>query len=197
MKLILVRHGETEWNVQHRVQGSVDVPLNRAGREQAKKVGMRLKSEPIDVIYCSTAKRAKQTAAAIKRFHKAAIIYTNLINERKFGKMEGMYRDEYKKIRDESGLSAYLFRPAGGGENYVDIRKRVKKILALIKKKHRKQTVIVVSHGGIIRTFVTILTKKPFENIYDIEHHNASISMIELKPGSPPKVHYLNSTEHL
>jgi broad specificity phosphatase PhoE len=196
MKLILVRHGETDWNVRELVQGHKGVPLNKKGLEQAKKAGLRLKKEPIDIIYSSDLKRAKQTAAEIAKFHKVPTRYSKLIRERKFGKLEGISRAEYKKLRDGSGVPKYLYRPPGG-ENYIDIRKRVRKFLAMLSKKHSNQTVVVVSHGGVIRAFIAIFTKKAFENIYDIEHNNASISMIELNRGSPPKIHYLNSTEHL
>ncbi|MCJ7817197.1 MAG: histidine phosphatase family protein [Candidatus Aenigmarchaeota archaeon] len=196
MKLILVRHGETEWNVKGRVQGQADIALNRKGLEQAKKVGFRLKKEPIDVIYCSYMKRTRQTAASITRFHKVPVIYSNLIKERNFGKLEGMHTDEYRRIREESGLPFHLYRPLGG-ENYIDLEKRVKKFLAMIKKKHSKQTVVVVSHGGVIRTFITVITKKPLAAVHEIEQHNASVNVIELSPGRQPKIHYLNSTEHL
>ncbi|MEM5812715.1 MAG: histidine phosphatase family protein [Candidatus Aenigmatarchaeota archaeon] len=195
MKLILVRHGETEWNIKHLVQGGADVPLNRKGREQAKKVSLLLKKEPIDVIYCSPSKRTRQTAAEILKFHRVPVFYSSLIKERSFGKMEGMHRDEYRKIRESSGVPAYLYRPPGG-ENYADVQKRVKRFLSLIKRKHKKHTVVVVSHGGVIRTIVTTLEKKPLERVYDIEYHNASVSVIELD-GKTLKIHYLNSTEHL
>jgi alpha-ribazole phosphatase len=196
MKLILVRHGETEWNVKGRVQGQADIALNRKGLEQAKKVGFRLKKEPIDVIYCSYMKRTRQTAASITRFHKVPVVYSNLIKERNFGKLEGMDTDEYRRIRDESGLPFHLYRPPGG-ENYTDLEKRVKKFLTMLKKKHSKQTVVVVSHGGVIRTFITLITKRPLADVHEIEQHNASVNVIELIPGRQPKIHYLNSTGHL
>jgi broad specificity phosphatase PhoE len=196
MKLILVRHGETEWNVKHRIQGESDISLNKKGRKQAKRVGLLLKKEPVDIIYCSPARRARQTAAEIRRFHRVPVIYSSLIKERNFGKFEGMHRDEFRKIREESGLPAYLYRPPGG-ENYADVQKRVKKVLSTIMKKHGSHTLVAVSHGGVIRTLVTVLAKKPLASVYDLEYHNASVSIIELRPGSHPKVHYLNSTEHL
>jgi len=196
MKLILVRHGETEWNIKHRVQGSRDIPLNRKGLEQAKKAGLRLKNEPIDIIYSSGMRRAMQTAAAIRRFHKVPVRYSSLIKERDFGKLEGMHRDKYRRIREQSGLPFHLYRPPGG-ENYVDVSRRVRKFLAMIRKKHSRETVAVVSHGGIIRTFITLITKRPLVNVHEIEQHNAAVNIIELRPGSPPKIHYLNSTEHL
>jgi broad specificity phosphatase PhoE len=196
MKLILVRHGETEWNATGRVQGEADIPLNRKGLEQARKVAARLKTEPVDIIYSSSMKRARQTTEAIAKFHKVPIRYSNLIRERKFGKLGGMPNEEYRRIREKEGIEFHLFRPPGG-ENYMDLQKRVKKFLAMIRKKHSSQTVVVVSHGGIIRTIITILTKRPLANVHEIEQHNAAVNIIELQHGSEPKVRYLNSTEHL
>jgi broad specificity phosphatase PhoE len=197
MKLIFVRHGKTDWNVRHINQGRIDIPLNKKGREQARKVALCLRSEPIDIIYSSNLKRAKRTAIETAKFHKIPVRYSNLITERKFGRLEGMPREEYKKIIEKSGIPKYLYRPPGGGENYMDIQKRVKKFLSMIKKKHANETVLIVSHQGIIRTLITILTKKPIHTVYEIEQNTAAVSMIELRRGSPPKVHYLNSTEHL
>jgi broad specificity phosphatase PhoE len=195
MKLILVRHGETDWNLQQRVQGSVNTPLNRKGLEQARKVALRLKNEKIDAIYSSDLKRAKQTADAIAKPHKIPVKTDNLLRERSFGKMEGMLRDEYYKIRSKSGLT-HLFRPPGG-ENYVDVAKRARRFISAIKKRHMKGTIVVVSHGILIRTMISILTKSPLKNAHEIEQHNTAVNVIELNAGSPPKVHYLNSTEHL
>jgi broad specificity phosphatase PhoE len=196
MKLILVRHGETEWNVRHRVQGEADIPLNRKGLGQARKVGLRLKSEQIDIIYSSSMKRARQTTNAIVKFHKVPVVYSDMIRERRFGKLGGLPSEEYRRIREQSGLPFHLYRPPGG-ENYVDLQKRVRRFLATIKKKHGKLTVLVVSHGGIIRTTIATLTQRPLASVHEIEQHNTAVNVIELKPGSPPKVHYLNSTEHL
>jgi len=197
MKLILVRHGETDSNVQEVVQGQLPVPLNSKGLEQARKVGLRLKAEKIDVIYSSDLERAKQTTAEIARFHKIPLIYSVLLRERKFGKLEGMPSSEYKKLRDSSGLQRHLYRPPRG-ESYSDIDKRVKRFLSMIRKKHENQNVLIVSHGGVIRIFVALLTKRPLEKIFDLEmHRNTAVSVIELTRGSPPKIHYLNSTEHL
>ena len=196
MRLILVRHGETEWNIRNRVQGQKGVPLNRKGKEQAKKVGLRLKNEQIDAIYSSDLTRARQTAAEIAKFHRVPIHYDRLLRERSFGKFEGMLVNEWRKIRDKSSLPAYLYRPPGG-ESYVDLQKRINKFLTSIKKKHGKHTVLVVSHGGVIRTFITVITKRPLASVHEIEQHNAAVNMIELKRGYSPKIHYLNSTEHL
>ena len=196
MKLIFVRHGETEWNIKELVQGHKDIPLNIKGMEQAEKVAIRLKSEPIDAIYSSDLRRARQTAEAIAKFHSIPIRYDRLLRERGFGKMEGMPAEDFRKARECSGLPRHLYRPPGG-ENYSDLQKRVRRFLSEIKPRHPKENVLVVAHGGIIRTFIVTITKKSLENLHEIEQNNTAVNVIEISRGLPAKVHYLNSTEHL
>jgi len=196
MRIIFVRHGETDWNLEGRVQGNANVPLNRKGLEQAKRVAVRLKNEKIDAIYSSDLERARQTAIEIAKYHKAKVRCSILLRERKFGELEGMPAQDYKKIRDETGIPKYLYRPPGG-ENYPDLQKRAEKFLSMIKKKHPGQNILVVSHGGVIRTFISVLAKKHISCAPEIEQRNTAVNVIEIRRGSPPKVHCLNCTEHL
>ena len=196
MKLILVRHGETDWNLNDRIQGILDIPLNSKGLDQARKAGLRLSNEKIDAIYCSPMERAKQTAAEIAKFHDVPIEYNDLISEKNFGEMEGMDRVEYKKIRDNSGIPYHLFTPPQG-ENYVDVRERLEKFYSSIKEKHAGHTVLVVSHGGVIRTLITLLMKRSIESVKELKQSNAAISVLEINGSSVPRIHYQNSTEHL
>ena len=192
-----MRHGRTEWNLKELVQGQKDIPLDLEGQEQARKVGLRLKSERIDAIYSSDLTRVKQTTAEIAKFHsKVPVIYSKLIRERSFGVAEGISADEWKRMRDASGLEKHLYRPLGG-ENYEDLQSRVNRFLSMIKEKHKDDNVLIVAHGGVIRTLIVTITKRPLSHIYDIMQSNAAVSVIELNEGSPPKVHCLNSTEHL
>jgi broad specificity phosphatase PhoE len=196
MKLILVRHGETRHNVEGRLYGKEDVPLTKAGLKQASKVALRLKKEPIDVIYCSDLKRARQTAAAIAKFHKVHVLYSRLITDRKMGSLAGMPAEEYRQIRDKSGIPPHLYRPHGG-ENYADMEKRVKKFISSIRKKHSEHTVLIVSHRATIRTLISALTGRHLSRVFELDSHNTAVNIIELQRGKEPKVHYLDSTEHL
>ncbi len=89
MRLIIIRHGETHANAKHIVQGHLNSRLNKKGMAQAKKIGLRLKGEKIDVIFSSDLTRARQTASEIGRFHKAPIHYVKQIRERNAGIFEG------------------------------------------------------------------------------------------------------------
>lgn len=197
MKIILVRHGESDWNLEGRVQGQQGGPLNKKGLEQARKAGLWLKNENIVAIYSSDQERARQTALEIAKFHKAPVRCTKTLRESSLGELEGIPLQEYRRIRDKSGLPKHLYKAPGGGENYIDMQKRVKRFLAVLKKKHSKQTVLIVSHKLLTRTLISVLTGTRISDAPEIEQHNAAINVIELNPGQKPKVHYLNSTEHL
>jgi len=94
MKIFTIRHGETDWNVQGRLQGHTDIELNEAGLLQAKNIGLRLANEKIDIIYSSDLMRAVDTAKAIAAHHNAEIIPSPALREKFFGIYEGRLIDE-------------------------------------------------------------------------------------------------------
>ena len=89
MAILMIRHGETDWNVAKKVQGKADIPLNENGIEQAKTARQKLKNEKIDIIICSPLKRARQTAEIINAEIQCPILYEEGITERDFGEFEG------------------------------------------------------------------------------------------------------------
>ena len=95
MAVLMTRHGQTDWNVEKRVQGKADIELNETGIEQAKITSEKLKNEKIDVIISSPLKRAKQTAEIINQTLNCPIIYEDGISERDFGEFEGKQRTDF------------------------------------------------------------------------------------------------------
>ena len=195
MRLILVRHGETEGNVKRLIQGHLHGKLTKKGREQAKKLAHCLKNEKIDVIYSSDMKRAKDTAKEIAKYHKAPVIFTREIRERHYGKLEGRKGEEMKKLRIKSGKPRYLFRP-DGGESFVDLTERADKFLKKIYKKHKGKNVLLVGHGNFIKMLLGIALGSHVKYALRRKLSNASISIIELNDNGH-KVHVINSTRHL
>lgn len=146
MNLLITRHGQTDWNVQKKVMGRYDEPLNKKGLEQAEKTRKVLLDEKIDIIICSPLKRAKQTAKVINKDRNIPIIYDDRIIERDFGEFEGIetkdfdfhgYWNYYKNIQFKSA------------ENIQDFFKRVYDFLDDITKKYEGKNVLLVVHGGI------------------------------------------------
>jgi len=149
MKLITVRHGESESNDSGMTAGWMDVELTENGVEQAKKVAERLKDEKIDVIYSSDLKRAARTAEEIAKFHDCELILDERIKEQKRGKYEG---GPGKNMWDDlraSGEDVLDWTP-DGGESLGDVKKRVMDFLDEIENKYKDKTVLMVSHGGTI-----------------------------------------------
>lgn len=155
MKLYIVRHGATELNQKHLVNGWLDEPLVEEGIKQAEELRDNLPAD-IKRIYCSPLLRAKQTAEIINQRFQVAITYHDELKElnwgtltgKSFADMEKEYGPEYGK--DKYARLEYDYRPLGG-ESVEGMRKRVHKIVDHIKASHKKGPVLVVTHGGVLR----------------------------------------------
>lgn len=147
-KLYIVRHGQTDWNVQKLLQGKTDIELNAEGIRQAEKLTKVIDLDKIDVCICSPLKRTRQTAKLIVG-DKVPIIYDELILERGFGNYEGKpiifdliaKQWDYKTNDSEEGI-----------EPIQDCLKRAKKFLNKINKEYKNKNILIVSHGSFIKT---------------------------------------------
>jgi broad specificity phosphatase PhoE len=144
--LLLVRHGETDWNREGRVQGHSDVPLNDTGRAQARALAEQLATEQVDAVYSSDLRRARDTAREVARASGHAVTTTSALREKHFGSWEGLTHDEILS-RDANALSG----PWSDGEPREEMADRVLDALREIAARHEGETVLVVSHGGPLR----------------------------------------------
>ena len=146
MKLLVTRHGQTDWNVQKKVMGRCDEPLNEKGLEQAEETRKKLLEENIDLIICSPLKRAKQTAEVINDGRNIKVIYDDRIIERDFGEFEGMETKDF----DFHGYWNYYKNDCyKSAENIQDFFKRVYEFLDDITLKYKDKNLLIVAHGGI------------------------------------------------
>ncbi|MEW6101828.1 MAG: histidine phosphatase family protein [Candidatus Omnitrophota bacterium] len=194
-KLILIRHGITEWNIKKRYSGFIDIALSEKGLLQSRLLAKRLKDATIHKVYSSDRKRAIQTAKII--FKKLKIEKIPGIREMHFGVFEGL---THKEILEKHAniYRKWLLDPSRckipEGEHLSSFKQRVvsafKKIIALNKNK----TTAVVCHGGAISIYLMhILKSKEFwKNI----PHSASITVIEYKRNAP-KIILQDDTRHL
>ncbi len=143
MNLIYLRHGQTQWNVERRLQGRTDIPLNEVGIEGAKRAGKILSQYRFDGIYCSPLIRARQTLEYA--YPDAVPVFDERIAEWSFGPLEG------KPFPPDFFSRRWIFGqpPIPGVEQMEDLVARVSSFYQEIKKKHPAGTVLVVSHGGI------------------------------------------------
>lgn len=201
MKLLLVRHGETIQNRSGIIQGQQPGELSPLGLLQREKLAERLLSEPLDYVYCSDLARTKATLAPTAEQLEIPITYREDIRERHFGVLEGTTWKEYKQSQDEHQEGRLNFRPAQG-ENFYDLQKRTDSFLQEIIEQHSNKTVLVMSHGGAIRTMIARLIGISLEELLKSEIHNTSISWLEIDDEHSGKnyqviSHTLNDYLHL
>jgi broad specificity phosphatase PhoE len=144
--LLLVRHGETDWNRDRRIQGHTDVPLNASGREQSERLAETLDAGRVDAVYSSDLSRARETATILAARRGLSVQLSSELRERHFGTWEGL----------TDGIALERFPEArngswGDGETTDEMAVRVLAALRGIAGAHGGETVVVVTHGGPVR----------------------------------------------
>ncbi|XP_065876403.1 phosphoglycerate mutase-like protein 4 isoform X2 [Euphorbia lathyris] len=205
-EIILVRHGETEWNADGRIQGHLDVELNEVGRQQAVSVADRLSKEPkISAVYSSDLKRALVTAETIAASCGGLEVNQDAdLRERHLGFLQGLVLSEAAKISPEAYQSFLCRRDdqdiPGGGESLDQLYQRCTSSIQRIARKHIGERVIVVTHGGVIRALYrrACPNKKPVGKVL-----NTSINIFHIFGEKKwtvkvwGDVSHLNQTEYL
>jgi len=161
-KIIIVRHGETDFNVEKILQGHLDTFLNANGLDQANRVAEKLIKDEVDIILSSDSKRTYFTALTIAKKLNKKVETTFLLRERYFGKLEGMTFDEIRKVMwcfgyENAELNQLIEGRSKkfGVENNKEMQIRLKKLLNQIKK-YKNKTVVLVTHGGTIRELLKL-----------------------------------------
>lgn len=196
MKAYLIRHGETAWNHERRVQGRTDIPLNEAGEETARITGRSLKGEGIsfDRIYASPLLRAYRTAELIREETKSQcqIEKKELLVEFGFGALEGMV---IPKIGSDPRLKKYRdcftnpesYHPEEGGESYEALlergRRSIDELLLPLEKGLPEGNVAVCCHGAMIRSMLLYLKKLPLSEFWELSQLNCCVNCLEISDG--------------
>jgi len=153
-EIILIRHGETEWNSQQRMQGHSNSDLSSVGQAQIQALGQWMKNVPFDHIYSSDSLRAKHTAEAITQFSGHKLKIDLRLREKNLGVFEGLTSEEARERHPEVFR---LFKTAGSkyvideGESTQQLQDRALEIVDEIRIKHPEERVLLVTHGGFIR----------------------------------------------
>ena len=156
-QIILIRHGETEWNSQQRMQGHSNSDLSSVGQAQIQALGEWMKNVPFDHIYSSDSLRAKQTAEAITQFSGHELKIDLRLREKNLGVFEGLTSEEARERHPEVFR---LFKTAGSkyvideGESTQQLQDRALEIVDEIRIKHLEERVLLVTHGGFIRVVI-------------------------------------------
>ncbi len=200
MRIFFVRHAETDENIKKISMGqSLDSALSRRGLRQAQKLAERLKDEYFDYGYTSDLKRATETASEILKFHpESQIITTPKLRERNLGIYEGQPNDKWKEIMKKSETSFRSFKPEGG-ESYEEVQARIRKFFHQLVKKHKTDTLLLVSHTATLTTLFLYLLAYPLEaDGYNfLKPTNTSLTICDFDPDRTHKILLLNDIEHL
>jgi broad specificity phosphatase PhoE len=182
LRIYLARHGQTDWNLQGRTQGGIDIELNATGREQAQLLKMRVSGIPLDAVYSSTLRRSRETAEIVHR----NIPLTSLpgLSERRFGKFEG-------GPTSDPDLQRRRWIPddaLDGGESLNALRERVSTTLDTIRKKHASGSILIVGHDYMNRMLLSVLVGLTVEQMQQFDQANDELYLIELEAGNPPRL---------
>ena len=162
-RIIAIRHGETAWNVDTRIQGHTDIPLNAHGQLQAERLAQALaEQDPLHAIYTSDLQRAHQTAATVgKRLGLTPVTHVGL-RERGFGAFEGKTFQEIEIDLPEDAMRWRKrdphWEPPEGGESLLTLDKRIRHTLNSLAAKHPGEHIAVFAHGGVMDILYRIAT---------------------------------------
>ncbi|MBK4346886.1 histidine phosphatase family protein [Lacisediminihabitans changchengi] len=181
--LYLVRHGQTDWNLQRRIQGSTDIPLNDTGRDQARRAGRLLARRHWDVLASSPLSRAYETAEIIGAeiglgsFGPAEIEIEPDLVERAYGDAEGLSGEELdRRFPDDT--------PVPGRERRTDVAARAIAALVTLGERHPGAGIVVVTHGGVIRSVMNAVAPGALAHS-GVPISNGSIHSFEIVAGTP------------
>lgn len=186
MKVYLIRHGQTDWNKEKKIQGSVDIELNEDGRKQAHKMGKELMNRnlPIQALYCSKLKRAKETAKILGCYISKEPIELEDLEEMNLGTWEGKTWEQIK-IEDTSNYERWYQNLRGErtpeGESYEEVVTRANKVIENLVQKENKDFA-VVTHGAVIMALLCLYTDTDFSDILKFNISNLGMAVVEYDP---------------
>lgn len=183
LRVLLVRHGQTDANLNRVLQGQSDGVLNKTGRAQAQALARHLKDFPIDHVISSTLRRARATAAGVARSHGLTVNATPLIVEWNCGDLDGMPAEVFRRHLAGSALPISALHP-NGGESMQDVQARARLFLAELTARHDGQTVLVCSHGDFMRALMSLILAITLDQASTIHFDNASFTILEFENGA-------------
>jgi alpha-ribazole phosphatase len=196
MRLLLVRHGETEYNQQWRYQGRSDIGLNRVGLRQAESLRQRLSREPFDVIYTSNLRRAADTASIIARGRGLRVAPRENLAELDFGRFEGLTHDEIVKSYPDWEPSNSSFADYGG-ESLEQLGQRIKAFEKELRSDNPADTdILIIAHSGPLRVLLCALLGMDVVNWRRFRLAPASLTIVE-DVEREPVLTRLNDVSHL
>lgn len=188
-EILLMRHGETDWNLERRLQGHLDISLNPAGQRQAKALARSLDDTPLDAIFCSDLQRAQQTAAPLVSGRSIALQLDTGLRERCYGALEGLRYPEAAERFPEAyaalmGRDIDVRYPTGVNvaETMREFSERAVSALLRVLGRGNFRRIAVVTHGGVLDCIYRFAHQLPLDQPRSCDIFNASINRLSWNP---------------
>ena len=198
-RVILVRHGQTIWNKELKYQGHSDIALTETGIRQAELVAARLAREEISAVYTSDLSRARVTAETIACRFGLPVNIDAALREIKFGDWEGLTYENINAGWPEANRK-FFTNPdevrIPGGETFAEVKERASAAIEKLVARHPQETIVVVTHGGTIRTIICAALNIHLKYLWSIRQDNTAVNIIEYY-AERSIVTLINDTHHL
>lgn len=201
VRIILVRHGETTWNIEGRYQGQEDTPLSQRGLQQGQLLAEALKNIPVDLCISSPLQRSYQTCKFCADLHQLPVATDVRLTEINHGLWEGVlatdiakqYPEEFALWHTQPNL---VQMPGAGGETLEDVRRRVREAFDEYAQKYDGKTMLVAAHDAVNKAIICDLLGLGMEHFWQIKQDNTCINVLEYNNGTWRLV-LLNSVNHM
>lgn len=198
--LYLVRHGQTEWNRLHRIQGQSDPPLNETGRAQALALARTFAGMPLDAVYSSPLQRARDTAESVAQAHNLSIQTFDELKELNVGALDGVTLAEMRE-RHGDFLARWRrdasVRLPGGGETLAELQARAWAVIERISRAHAGQRVAVVTHSFLTQVVISAVLGLPLDHFRRVRVSEGCISTVEFAFNGRSRLAAMNDCCHL
>ncbi|OQB25241.1 MAG: Phosphoserine phosphatase 1 [Firmicutes bacterium ADurb.Bin182] len=200
MRLVLIRHAHTDWNEQGKVQGRIDVPLNKTGHEQAKALSFAFRNRKFDTVYSSPLLRSVETAGYLEKVSGTGIVIENDLTEIQFGEWEGLsfeqigktYQKIYEVWRDRPFECA-----VPKAETLQEVLDRSVNLLKRLYARHKNGIIAVVSHTLPIKLMIAFLIGLPYNRVHSIRLDNTGRTELNVNLDGRSVLAVMNDTSHL
>ncbi len=198
-QILLIRHGQTEWNQVERFRGRAEIDLDEIGKNQAEATATRLSGSGLSALYCSPLKRAVKTAQAIRNLTGVTADVLPDLTDVDYGRWQGLTLEEAQN-RDPDVFAHWRHSPQlvrfPQGESMEEVRSRAAGVVETLKLKHQAQTFAIVSHVVVCRLLVLHLLGIETSHFWNTAHDNCGITTFMMK-GDLPVATGINDTCHL
>ena len=200
LRLLMARHGQTEWNLHGRNQGHSDTTLDETGRTQAKQLADALSPESLKIVYCSDLSRCVETANFISDKSGVEVLSDSRLRERNYGLWEGKSSEEIERD-DGEAFALYRTDPVlhgpTGGETGIEVFARVGYFLTELLRDHKEGAVAIIAHGGSVAALLAALVHGSASTATCLRIMNCSLSELHILPGGVRRLIRINDIAHL